>query len=80
METAGKTITGQKIREMITVNGIRIVLKDGTWSLLRASSNTPQLVVVVESPTSEANKIAIFREIDAWVENQPEIGEYNQKI
>lgn len=80
MEAAGKTIAGQKVRELNTVNGIRIVLEDGTWGLLRASSNTPQLVVVVESPTSEANKIAIFREIDAWIEDQPEIGEYNQKL
>jgi len=77
---AGGTLAGQKIKELITVNGIRIVLEDGTWGLLRASSNTPQLVVVVESPTSEANKIAIFREIDAWIEKQPEIGEYNQKL
>lgn len=80
MEAAGKTIAGQKIRELITVNGIRIVLEDGTWGLLRASSNTPQLVIVVESPTSEDNKLAIFAEIDKWIEAQPEIGEYNQKI
>ena len=77
---AGGTLAGQKIKELITVNGIRIVLEDGTWGLLRASSNTPQLVVVVESPTSEENKIAMFREIDKWIEQQPEIGEYNQKL
>jgi len=76
----GGTLAGQKIRELITVNGIRIVLDDGTWGLVRASSNKPELVVVVESPTSEANMRAIFAEIDAELGKQPEVGEYNQKI
>jgi len=76
----GGTLAGQKIRELITVNGIRIVLDDGTWGLVRASSNKPELVVVVESPTSEANMRAIFAEIDAELGKQPEVGAYNQKI
>jgi phosphomannomutase/phosphoglucomutase len=62
------------------VNGIRIVLDDGTWGLVRASSNKPELVVVVESPTSESNMRAIFSEIDTLLAKQPEVGEYNQKI
>jgi phosphomannomutase/phosphoglucomutase len=76
----GGTLAGQKIQELITVNGIRIVLQDGTWGLVRASSNKPELVVVVESPTSEANMRAIFAEIDAELATHPEVGEYNQKI
>jgi phosphomannomutase/phosphoglucomutase len=76
----GETLAGQKIRELITVNGIRIVLEDGTWGLVRASSNKPELVVVVESPTSEDNMRAIFAEIDKELANHPEVGEYNQKI
>ena len=76
----GETLAGQKIRELITVNGIRIVLADGTWGLVRASSNKPELVVVVESPTSEANMRAIFAEIDRHLQTYPEVGEYNQKI
>ncbi|MGB8871395.1 MAG: phosphomannomutase/phosphoglucomutase, partial [Rhodomicrobium sp.] len=60
--------------------GIRIVLEDGTWGLVRASSNKPELVVVVESPVSEANMRAIFAGIDAHLSTYPEIGEYNQKI
>jgi phosphomannomutase/phosphoglucomutase len=76
----GGQLAGQKIRELITVNGIRIVLDDGTWGLVRASSNKPELVVVVESPTSEANMRAIFAEIDAELAKQPEVGAYNQKI
>ncbi len=74
------TLAHQKIRDLITVNGIRIVLEDGTWGLVRASSNKPELVVVVESPTSEANMRAIFAEIDSHLSTLPEVGEYNQKI
>ncbi|HUS95975.1 MAG TPA: phosphomannomutase/phosphoglucomutase [Hyphomicrobiaceae bacterium] len=76
----GRKIAGQSIRELITVNGIRIVLEDGTWGLVRASSNKPELVVVVESPTSEANMRAIFADIDAHLAQHAEIGAYNQKI
>jgi len=68
------------VRDLVTVNGIRIVLEDGTWGLLRASSNKPELVVVVESPTSEANMRAIFAEIDEYLSAQAEVGAYNQKI
>ncbi len=60
----GGKVAGQKIRDLVTVNGVRIVLEDGTWGLVRASSNKPELVVVVESPTSEANMKAIFADID----------------
>ena len=51
----GGSIAGQKIRDLVTVNGVRVTLEDGTWGLVRASSNKPELVVVVESPVSEAN-------------------------
>lgn len=76
----GAPIAGQSIREVITVNGIRVVLEDGTWGLIRASSNKPELVVVVESPTSEDNMKAIFADLDAQIAAHPEVGEYNQKI
>jgi len=76
----GGKLAGQSIREVMTVNGIRIVLEDGTWGLVRASSNKPELVVVVESPTSEENMRAIFGEIDKELAQQPEVGAYNQKI
>jgi len=76
----GERLAGQPIRDVITVNGIRITLEDGTWGLVRASSNKPELVVVVESPVSEANMRAIFAGLDAHLSTYPEIGEYNQKI
>ncbi|MEZ5851236.1 MAG: phosphomannomutase/phosphoglucomutase [Hyphomicrobiaceae bacterium] len=77
---AGEMIAGQAIRDLVTVNGVRVVLEDGTWGLVRASSNKPELVIVVESPVSEANMRAIFADIDGRLSQCPEVGAYNQKI
>jgi len=73
-------VLGQKIARLIMVNGVRVVLEDGTWGLVRASSNKPSLVVVVESPTSEANMRAMFKDLDARLSKHPEVGAYDQKI
>lgn len=73
-------IIGQSIRDLVTVNGIRITAADGTWGLVRASSNKPNLVVVVESPTSEENMRAMFAELDEFLSAQPEVGEYDQRL
>jgi phosphomannomutase/phosphoglucomutase len=77
---SGTRISGQKIRDLVIVNGVRVVLEDGTWGLVRASSNKPELVIVVESPVSEANMRAIFADIDGRLSKCPEVGAYNQKI
>ncbi|MBW8618873.1 MAG: phosphomannomutase/phosphoglucomutase, partial [Hyphomicrobiales bacterium] len=70
----------QKIRDVVTVNGVRITNEDGTWGLVRASSNKPELVVVCESPVSEARMRAMFKAIDALIRQSPEVGAYNQSI
>ena len=80
LQSEGTPVAGQKIADLITVNGVRLMLEDGTWGLVRASSNKPELVVVVESPTSEENMRAIFADIDGVLSRMPEVGEYNQKI
>ncbi len=79
-KASGEKVAGQSIRDLVTVNGVRVVLEDGTWGLVRASSNKPNLVVVVESPTAEANMKAIFRDIDTRLGMMSEVGEYDQKI
>jgi phosphomannomutase/phosphoglucomutase len=53
-------IDGQEIQDILTVNGIRFSLRDGSWGLIRASSNKPSLVVVTESPTSDKRKKSYF--------------------
>ncbi|NBR11728.1 MAG: phosphomannomutase/phosphoglucomutase [Alphaproteobacteria bacterium] len=70
----------QKIRDVVTVNGVRVTNEDGTWGLVRASSNKPELVVVCESPVSEARMRAMFKAIDALIRQSPEVGAYNQSI
>jgi phosphomannomutase/phosphoglucomutase len=80
MKAAGETLAGQPIAELITINGARIVNPDGTWGLVRASSNKPELVVVVESPAAEERMREMFHAIDAILRQHPEVGEYNQTI
>jgi phosphomannomutase / phosphoglucomutase len=76
----GDEVAGQPIRDLLTVNGVRVTLEDGTWGLVRASSNKSELVVVVESPVSEARMREMFAAIDAALRVHPEVGEYNQRI
>jgi len=80
MEARSVLVTGQPIREIVTVNGVRVTVEDGTWGLVRASSNKPELVVVVESPVSEARMREMFHAVDAVLRENPEVGAYNQTI
>ena len=76
----GEKIMGLAIRDLVTVNGIRVTLEDGTWGLVRASSNKPSLVVVVESPVSEERMRGMFTDIDARLSKNADVGAYDQKI
>ena len=73
-------IDDQEIKDILTVNGIRFSFEDGSWGLIRASSNKPSLVVVTESPTSDIRKKKIFDFIDDLLNKTGKIGEYDQKI
>ena len=81
LAASGGSILGRKIVEAITVNGVRVHLEDGSWVLVRASSNKPELVVVVESMRSEDDMRALFRdEVKPRLAKYGEIGAYNQEI
>jgi phosphomannomutase / phosphoglucomutase len=80
MQAKGGLVTGQKIRDLVTVNGVRVTVEDGTWGLVRASSNKPELVVVVESPVSEARMREMFAAVDGVLRENSEVGAYNQTI
>jgi phosphomannomutase/phosphoglucomutase len=73
-------IDGQEIKEILTINGIRFSFEDGSWGLIRASSNKPSLVIVTESPTSNERKIKIFHFIDDLLKKTGKVGDYDQKI
>jgi phosphomannomutase/phosphoglucomutase len=76
----GEKVAAQPIRDLVTVNGVRVTVEDGTWGLVRASSNKPELVVVVESPVSEARMREMFAAVDGVLRTYPEVGAYNQTL
>ncbi len=77
----GGTILGRKIVDLVTVNGVRVALEDGSWVLVRASSNKPELVVVVESMQSEDDMRRLFHEeVKPRLATRPQVGAYNQEI
>jgi len=73
-------IDDQEITEVLTINGVRFSFEDGSWGLIRASSNKPSLVIVTESPTSDKRKKSIFDFIDDLLQKTGKVGEYDQKI
>jgi phosphomannomutase/phosphoglucomutase len=81
LAAAGGKILGRAITEVITVNGVRVALEDGSWVLVRASSNKPEIVVVVESTQSADDMRALFREeVKPRLARRPEVGAYNQEV
>ncbi|MGV6874410.1 phosphomannomutase/phosphoglucomutase [Pseudochelatococcus sp. B33] len=78
LQAQGGEVAGQRIRDLVTVNGVRVTAEDGTWGLVRASSNKPELVVVIESPVSEARTREMFKAVDEILRENPEVGAYNQ--
>jgi phosphomannomutase/phosphoglucomutase len=81
LAAAGGSILGRRIAEVLTVNGVRVTLEDGSWVLVRASSNKPELVVVVESAASAEDMRALFREeVKPRLARHPAVGAYNQEI
>ena len=81
LAAAGGAILGRQITEVITVNGVRVALEDGSWVLVRASSNKPEIVVVVESARSDADMRDLFRnEVKPRLARHPQVGAYNQEI
>ncbi|MET4481431.1 phosphomannomutase [Bradyrhizobium sp. F1.13.3] len=80
LQANGAKIGGQAIRDLVTVHGVRVTVEDGSWGLVRASSNTPELVVAVESPVSEQRMHDMFEMVNSMLRTHPKVGEYNQKI
>ena len=73
---AGQKVGGQDIKDLITVNGVRLVLADGTWGLVRASSNVPSLVVTGESPASAASLHAVMADLQTTLKTEAGIAEF----
>ena len=69
-----------EIVETNTVNGIRFSLSNGSWGLIRASSNKPSLVIVIESLVSNEEVEMIFKYINTLLNETGKVGEYDQKL
>ena len=80
LKDEGIKIDNQNIVDVLTINGVRFSLEDGSWGLIRASSNKPSLVIVAESTKSDEKKKKIFEFIDNLLQKTGKIGEYDQKI
>ena len=76
----GQCFASRAIKKVVTVNGVRIILDDASWALIRASSNKPALVVVVESFQGKKDMIEIFAAIDKVARQFENLGDYDQKI
>ncbi len=63
---------------MITINGARFSFADGSWGLVRASSNKPELVAVCESPVSRERMMEIVNAIRSHLATYPEVGVLQQ--
>jgi phosphomannomutase/phosphoglucomutase len=75
-----ESINNQKIKNIVTVNGIRFELENGSWGLIRASSNKPSLVIVIESLRSNNEVKEIFDFINSLLDTTGKVGEYDQSI
>ena len=73
-------IADEIISEILTINGVRFILENGSWGLIRASSNKPSLVIVTESTQSIDEMKAIFSFIDNLLKATGKVGKYDQKI
>lgn len=71
---AGQELAGAPM----TVNGIRVNLKDGSWLLVRASSNTPNLVIIAESfDTDGALLLRMDQTLRELIKDIEGIGEFD---
>ncbi len=77
----GERVCGHQILELNRVNGVRVILDDGSWGLVRASSNKPSLVVVAESPANPETVTSISAHLDDAIRSTGyEIGTYDQEL
>jgi phosphomannomutase/phosphoglucomutase len=67
---------GVEVSELLTINGIRVNLADGSWLLVRASSNVPHLVIIGESFDEDGSRLiemdTILRQLCSDVEDMGE--------
>ncbi|MGD0843481.1 MAG: phosphoglucomutase/phosphomannomutase family protein [Geobacteraceae bacterium] len=53
MEASPETFAGSKVREMVTIDGNKFILEDGSWLLFRKSGTEPVVRLYGEAATEE---------------------------
>jgi phosphomannomutase/phosphoglucomutase len=74
----GHKLAGVTIDQLITINGIRVQFVDDSWFLVRASSNTPTLVILGESFATRKRLYQMMGEVFDRLKGFPEVGEFDQ--
>ena len=75
VETGG-LLAGSRVTQVRTINGARAECENGSWLLIRASSNRPSLVVMAESRIDDAQTQALIdaaRQILAGIDGVAEL-------
>jgi phosphomannomutase/phosphoglucomutase len=72
--TVNKGAEGLKIRDVIKVDGLRVVFEGGGWALVRASNTQPVLVLRFEANSKDELHVAKEFLRRALKETAPEIG------
>ena len=65
---------GRSVASHVEAGGLRAQTDGGSWALIRASSNTPNLVVMAESIESAQHRDAILADLTTLLETEPEVG------
>lgn len=68
------TLGGTPVANVVEAGGTRLNLQGGSWGLIRASQNTPNLVVMAESVGSPTHRDAILADLAALLRGEPEVG------
>ena len=80
LKNNNELMANQEISSISTINGVRFHLKNGSWGLIRASSNKPSLVIVIESFMSNKEVKLIFKHINEILNQTGKVGEYDQEL
>ncbi|PIN86304.1 phosphomannomutase/phosphoglucomutase [Candidatus Woesearchaeota archaeon CG10_big_fil_rev_8_21_14_0_10_44_13] len=80
MKKNGENFAGKRIKELVTINGVRFIFDNGSWGLIRASSNQPVLVITAESFNTRKEMYDIIQAIQGLLSKFDGVGEYDQKM
>jgi len=74
----GPSVGGKPVKTLNTMDGVKIVLEDDSWVLMRPSGTEPLIRTYSESPASQTITDLLI-EADKWVHLQPEPPKKTQK-